>query len=54
MEHSVQNGVGERGVAEGVVPVIGGQLTGNNQRAGAVSIVDEFEQILGLGAVEFL
>ncbi len=45
MRHAVEDGVSERGVADHVVPVLDGQLAGNERGATAGAIVDEFEQI---------
>jgi len=40
MANAVRNGVGERRLADGVIPSLDGQLTGDHGRAAAVSLFD--------------
>ena len=50
---SVEDGIGEGGVADAVVPFFHGQLTGGEGRACAVAVVEEFEQVAALLGVGF-
>ena len=45
VHQSIQNGVGERRVADIVVPVLDRKLTGDQRRARADPVIEEFEQI---------
>jgi hypothetical protein len=45
---AVEDGVGERGNADQVMPTIDGNLAGDDERALVVAILDDFEQIARL------
>src|SRR6266446_6668674 len=45
---AVEDGIGDCGVDNHLVPVIDGELTGHNRGAAAVAIVDDFEQVAAL------
>jgi hypothetical protein len=48
VHEAVEDGISDRGVDDHLVPVIDGELTGDDGRAAAVAIVDDFEQIAAL------
>ncbi len=45
MHQPVQDGIGERGVADGLVPMIDGQLAGDEGGSDAVTVVEDFQQV---------
>ena len=45
MDDAVQDGVGERGIADHLVPAGDGELTGDDQRAGVVAVFDDLQQV---------
>ena len=49
MHQPVEDGVGERGIADGGVPLVDGNLAGHDGGAALISIVDDFEQIAAVG-----
>jgi hypothetical protein len=52
VDEAVEDGVGEGGVAEDVVPVVEGELAGDERGAFAVAIVEHFEEVATLGIGE--
>ncbi len=46
IEPPVEDGVPEGGVADGIVPVLHGELGGENGAASGIAIVEDFEQIV--------
>ena len=48
VHQAIQNGVGERRVADIVVPVVDGKLTGDQRGASADTVIKELEQIRAL------
>ena len=48
VDDAVKDGVGHGGLAEVVVPLLAGQLTGEDRRAGAVAVFEHFEEVLTL------
>ena len=48
MDGAIEDGIGDRGVAEIRVPLIGRQLTGNDRRAGRIAILYHLEEVLAL------
>ena len=46
--NAIQNGVGEGGLADDVMPSLDGQLAGDHGRAAAVSLFDNLHQISAL------
>lgn len=45
MHEAIEDGIGKRGVADEVVPVLDGDLTRDERRASPAPIFDQFEQI---------
>jgi hypothetical protein len=45
VDDPVEDGVGQRRVADDLVPVVDRQLAGDDQRAGAVAVLDDLQQI---------
>ena len=48
VHQAIQNGIGERRVADIVVPVVDGKLTGDQRGASADTVIKEFKQIRAL------
>ena len=48
MHETVEDGVGDRGISDQLVPVLDGNLTGHDRRAAAVAVVDDLEQVAAL------
>ena len=48
MNDAVEDGVGEGGNADQIVPAVDGNLAGDDQRALVVAVLDDFEQIARL------
>jgi hypothetical protein len=53
VREAVEDGVGKRGVADDLMPVSGGELTGDQGRAPFVTVFDGFQEVPALGVVEF-
>ena len=49
VDEAVQDGVGERRVADGVAPLVDGELAGDDRRGALVAIFEDFEQVALLG-----
>ena len=51
VDEAVEDGVGERGVADDLVPLLDRNLAGDQNRRALVAILEDFEEIalLGLG-----
>ena len=45
VDDPVEDGVGQRRVADDLVPAVDRHLAGDDQRAGAVAILDDLQQI---------
>jgi hypothetical protein len=45
VDDAVEDGVGQRRIADDFVPVVDRHLAGDDQRAGAVAILDDLQQI---------
>lgn len=45
MEKSITQGIGDRGLSHGGVPVFGGELAGEDSGGAAVTILDDFEEV---------
>src|SRR6266436_9990015 len=54
VDEAIEDRVGDGGVSDDFVPAIDGQLAGDDNRTGFVSILDDFEQITALVGVERL
>jgi hypothetical protein len=52
MHDAVENRVGERGIAQVLVPAVDRQLTGDDRRAVAIPVIEDLEQVLALRAFE--
>jgi hypothetical protein len=52
VNETVEDGVGESGLADDVVPFIDRQLTGDERRGGAVTVLDDFHQVAALAGAE--
>lgn len=52
VDEPVENGVSERRIADGIVPMIDGQLAGNDCRAAAVTVFEDFQQVPTFGRCE--
>jgi hypothetical protein len=48
VEKAIADGVGQRGLAEVVVPLGGGELAGDDRRAAAVAVFEDLEQVSAL------
>jgi hypothetical protein len=54
MHEAVEDGIGVGGIADQVMPTLDGRLAGDDGQAAAVSLLDDFEQILARLGVERL
>ena len=54
VDESVEDGVGDGGIADELVPAIDGQLAGHDDRSRLVSILDDFEEVAALLGIEGL
>ena len=52
VDDAVEDGVGDGGVADDVVPVFDRQLAGNEDRSGVVAILDDLEEIAPLVGIQ--
>ena len=52
MDDSVQDRVGDSGISDMVVPVFYGELAGDERRSGAVTILDDFQEVSALSVIE--
>ena len=48
LQQAIQNRVSDRRLTDIVVPVLNGQLTGNERRAASMSILDQLHQVVSL------
>lgn len=48
MDEAISEGIGERGFANALMPVLDGELAGDDRSAGAVAIFEQFEEIATL------
>ena len=48
VDEAVEDGVGERGIAQVVVPALARQLAGDDGRAGPISVVQHLEQVVSV------
>ena len=46
VEESVEDGVAEGGVADDVVPVVDGDLAGEERAAASIAVVEDFEEVV--------
>lgn len=53
MDETIENGVGDRGVVEPAVPVIDGELAGDDGGAATDAIVDDFQQVVAGALVQW-
>ena len=52
MDEAVEDGIGEGGVAEPIVPFLDRELIGDQGGTGGVSVLEEFEQVAAMVGVE--
>ena len=52
VDEPVEDGVGEGGVAEQVVPLLDGKLAGDQGGTGGVSVLEELEEVSAMAGVE--
>jgi len=52
MDDAIEDRVGERGVAEILMPVLDRQLAGDDGRLAAAAVVEHFEQVAALGLAD--
>ena len=48
VDHTIEDGVGQRGIADDLVPAIDRHLAGDDQRAGVVAVLDDLQQVAPL------
>ena len=48
MANAIQDGVGEGGVSDGLVPVFDGQLAGDDCGGAAVAVFEDFQEVTAL------
>ena len=48
VDNAVEDGIGERGVADDLVPVVDRHLAGDDQRAGVVAVLNDLQQVAAL------
>ena len=48
VDDAVEDGVGQRGIADDLVPAIDRHLAGDDERPGAVTILDDLQQVTPL------
>jgi hypothetical protein len=49
VDEAVQDGVGDGGVADPLVPAFAGKLAGDHRGSGAVAVFEDLEQVMPLG-----
>ncbi len=52
VDEPVEDGVGEDGVADDVVPGVDGKLAGDDGGAAAVAVLEDLEQVAALGGAD--
>ncbi len=48
MNQSVEDGIGDGGIADVFMPVFDGQLAGQDGRTGAMAVFDHFQEVSSL------
>jgi hypothetical protein len=48
VNQTIEDGIGQRGIADDLVPAVDGHLAGDDQRSRVVAIVDDLQQIAAL------
>src|SRR6202022_826436 len=54
VDEAIEDGVGDGGISDDFVPAIHGQLAGDDDRTGFISVLDDLEQTAALTGVESL
>jgi hypothetical protein len=54
VDDAIEDGVGVSGIADQLVPLIDGDLAGDDGRAAAVALLEDFEEVMASGGVERL
>ena len=52
VNEAVEDGVAEGGIADDVMPVLDGELAGDERRAATVAVVEDLEEVTALCVVE--
>ena len=52
VDDTIENGIGQGGITDGVVPLLDRELTGDQRRSAAVPILYDFKQIAAVTIVE--
>src|SRR6266567_1922023 len=52
VDDAIEDGVGVSGIADQLVPLIDGDLAGDDGRAAAVALLEDFEEVMASGGVE--
>ena len=52
VHEAVEDGIGECGIADDVVPLFDRQLRGDDGRTGGVSVIEDVEQVAALLGIE--
>lgn len=52
VNQAVQDGVGQRGVADGGMPVVHRKLAGDHRRARIVAVVEDLQEVAAVHVVE--
>ena len=51
MANAIEDGIGQGRIADGFVPVLDGQLAGDDGRGAAVAVFEDFQEVHRSGAV---
>jgi hypothetical protein len=54
VDQAVEDGIGDGGIADDLVPAIDRDLAGDDDRAGLVAVLDDFQEVAALLGVEWL
>jgi hypothetical protein len=54
VDEAIEDGVGIGGIADQLVPLVDGDLTGDDRRASSIALFEDFEEIVASGGVERL
>ena len=54
VDDAIEDGVGEGGIADDLVPALDWQLAGDEDRAGVVAVLDDLQEIATLLGIELL
>ena len=54
VHQAIEDGIGQRWVADDFIPTLNRHLAGDDQRTGLVAVLDNFQQIVALLGVKWL